>query len=112
MNHETEAHNARAAAAAGVGPEVLYSDGRHGIIVTRFVQDAVPLDAKRAGALNVEMESSTILTLASLFGLRAGCICTVSDRTPWPGPGQDSLTLDKNMDGMIDVAIDAMKRLA
>ena len=45
------------------------------------------LDQKRAGVLNVEMESSTVLTLASLFGLRAGCICTVSDRTPWPGPG-------------------------
>jgi uridine phosphorylase len=70
------------------------------------------LDCKRAGVLNVEMESAAILTLASLYGLRAGCMCTVSDRTPWPGPGQDSITLDKNMGGMIDVAVEAMTRLA
>jgi thiamine kinase-like enzyme len=50
VNHETEARNARAAAAAGVAPEVIYSDGRHGIIVTRFVEGAVPLDAERAGS--------------------------------------------------------------
>jgi len=69
-------------------------------------------DMKNAGVLNVEMESSTILTLATLYGLRAGCICTVSDRTPWPGPGQDSISLDRNMDGAIEVAMDAMLRLA
>ena len=70
------------------------------------------LDRKAARVLNVEMESAVILTLAGLFGLRAGCICTVSDRTPWPGPGQDSITLDKNMDGMIEVAVEAMLSLA
>jgi uridine phosphorylase len=69
-------------------------------------------DCKRAGVLNVEMESSVILTLASLFGLKAGCICTVSDRTPWPGPGQDSLALDTNMSAMIEVAQRAMLALA
>jgi uridine phosphorylase len=69
-------------------------------------------DMKSAGVLNVEMESSTILTLATIYGLRAGCICTVSDRTPWPGPGQDSITLDRNMDGAIEVAMDAMLHLA
>ncbi len=69
-------------------------------------------DMKRAGVLNIEMESSTLLTLASLFGLRAGCICTVSDRTPWPGPGQDMITLDHNIHGAIDIATKAMLRLA
>lgn len=69
-------------------------------------------DAKAARVLNVEMESSTVLTLASLFGLRAGCLCTVSDRTPWPGPGQDSLHLDRNMEGAIDMARRAMLNLA
>jgi len=72
----------------------------------------VMLDAKAAGAKNIEMESSTILTLASLFGLRAGCICTVSDRCPWPGPGQDSIALDQNIDGAIDIAIAAALQLA
>lgn len=68
-------------------------------------------DCRRAGVLNVEMESGTVLTLASLFGLRAGCICTVSDRTPWPGPGQDSIALDHNMAGMIEIAVSAMLTL-
>lgn len=70
------------------------------------------LDCRAAGVLNVEMESAAILTLANLFGIRAGCICTVSDRTPWPGPGQDSIALDRNMDGLIEVATAAMVSLA
>ena len=69
-------------------------------------------DMKKARVLNIEMESSTILTLANLFGLRAGCICTVSDRTPWPGPGQDLISLDKNIGGAIEVATAAMLALA
>lgn len=32
---------------------------------------------REAGVLNFEMEASTILTLASLYGLRAGAVCTV-----------------------------------
>jgi uridine phosphorylase len=68
-------------------------------------------DCQKAGALNIEMESAAILTLASLFKLRAGCICTVSDRTPWPGPGQDAITLDQNIDGAIEIATRAMLAL-
>ena len=34
-------------------------------------------DAKAAGIVNFEMESSTIFTLASLYGARAGAICAV-----------------------------------
>jgi uridine phosphorylase len=35
-----------------------------------------------AGVLNFEMEASAILTLASIYGLRAGAVCTVyADRT-------------------------------
>ncbi|HWQ99640.1 MAG TPA: nucleoside phosphorylase [Candidatus Methylomirabilis sp.] len=69
-------------------------------------------DMKRAGVKNCEMESGTILTLSNLFGLKAGCICTVSDRTPWPGPSAESLDLDRNMAGCIDIATKAMLRLA
>ena len=69
------------------------------------------LEAMRAARVqNCEMESGILLTLASLFGLRAGCICVVSDRTPWPGPAE--LDLDKNMATCIRVAGDAMLRLA
>ena len=49
VNRRSEAHNARAAARAGVAPEVLFSDDQRGIIVTRFVEGAEPLDASRAG---------------------------------------------------------------
>jgi uridine phosphorylase len=59
---------------------------------------------------NCEMEGGVLLTLASLFGLEAGCICVVSDRTPWPGPAE--LDIDKNMDACIAVATDAMLALA
>ena len=48
--------------------------------------------------------------LAGLFGLRAGCICVVSDRTPWPGPA--TIDLDRNMDQCIEVARAAMLDLA
>ena len=96
--------------------KVLAGEGRpapmsFGGFEQSWMNDMV-LDGKRAGVLNVEMESAAILTLASLYGLRGGCICTVSDRTPWPGPGQDAISLDKNMDGAIQVALQAMTRLA
>jgi len=64
---------------------------------------------RAAGVLNCEMEAGVLLTLAGLFGLRAGCICVVSDRTPWPGPTE--IDLDRNMALCIDVAGRAMERL-
>ena len=68
---------------------------------------AEKIEAMRAaGVLNCEMESGALLTLAGLFGVRAGCVCVVSDRTPWPGPAE--LDLDRNMDAAIAVAHDAM----
>ena len=67
---------------------------------------------KRARVLNIEMESGCLFTMASLFGLRAGTICTVSDRTPWSSPGQDALSLDNNIRGAIDVAVAAALKLS
>lgn len=67
-------------------------------------------DMQQARVLNCEMEAGVLLTLAGLFGIRAGAICVVSDRTPWPGPS--ALSLDRNMDDCIEVATDAMLRLA
>jgi len=34
-------------------------------------------ELREAGVLNFEMETSAILTLAGLYGLRAGAVCTV-----------------------------------
>ncbi len=39
-------------------------------------------DLRRAGVLNLEMETAAIFTLANLFGLRAGSICTVFTVSP------------------------------
>ncbi len=67
-------------------------------------------DMQQARVLNCEMETGILLTLASLFGFRAGAICVVSDRTPWPGPTE--IDLDNNMTSCIEVATRAMIRLA
>jgi len=67
-------------------------------------------DLRMARVLNCEMESGALLTLANLFGVRAGCICVVSDRTPWPGPA--AIDLDRNMAACIQVATDAMLNVA
>jgi uridine phosphorylase len=72
--------------------------------------EAAIRDMQAAGVLNCEMEAGVLLTLASLFGLRAGCLCVVSDRTPWSGPS--ALDLDRNMEAAIDVAHAALHRLA
>jgi len=67
-------------------------------------------DMQQARILNCEMEAGILLTLAGLFGIRAGAICVVSDRAPWPGPSQ--IDLDNNMTICIEVATRAMLRLA
>jgi uridine phosphorylase len=63
-------------------------------------------DMQQARVLNCEMEAGILLTLAGLFGFRAGAICVVSDRTPWQGPTE--LDLDRNMTACIEVATAAM----
>jgi uridine phosphorylase len=63
-------------------------------------------DMRAARVLNCEMEAGTLLTLANLFGVRAGAICVVSDRTPWPGPAE--IDLDRNMSQCIEVATAAL----
>jgi uridine phosphorylase len=67
-------------------------------------------DMQHARILNCEMEAGVLLTLAGLFGLRAGAICVVSDKAPWPGPSQ--IDLDENMDQCIEIATAAIRQLA
>jgi uridine phosphorylase len=66
-------------------------------------------EMRAARVLNCEMEAGTLLTLASLFGVRAGALCVVSDRTPWPGPAE--IDLDRNMAQAIEVATAALLRV-
>lgn len=67
-------------------------------------------DVKRMGAKNVEMETATLFTLAGLFGLRAGAICTVSDVVPWR-PTEKIIDFEEKMTGCIRVAVRAMGKL-
>jgi len=39
-------------------------------------------DFASANVISAEMEASTLLTLANLFGLRAGCVCSIIDIIP------------------------------
>jgi len=67
-------------------------------------------DAKKMGVKNIEMENGTIFTLCSLFGLRAGAICTVSDVVPWH-PTEMVVDFEQNMTDCIKVGVDAMRIL-
>jgi uridine phosphorylase len=42
----------------------------------------VEKDFARANVISVEMEAATIFTLANLYGLRAGCVCSIIDLIP------------------------------
>ncbi|MBU0624140.1 MAG: nucleoside phosphorylase [Candidatus Thermoplasmatota archaeon] len=67
-------------------------------------------DAKKMGVKNIEMENGTLFTLCSLFGLRAGAICTVSDVVPWH-PTDEVVDFEQNMTDCIKVGVDAMRML-
>ena len=67
-------------------------------------------DAKQMGVKVIEMENSTIFTVCSLFGLRAGAICTVSDVVPWH-PTEKTIDFEQNMKDCISVGVEAMSTL-
>lgn len=67
-------------------------------------------DVKKMGVKNIEMENGTIFTLCSLFGLRAGAICAVSDVVPWH-PTDKIIDAEKSMSDCIAVGIDGMRTL-
>jgi len=67
-------------------------------------------DAKQMGVKNIEMENATIFTLCSLFGLRAGAICTISDVVPWH-PTEKVIDFERNMVDCIKVGIEGMRTL-
>lgn len=62
-------------------------------------------ELRELGLLNIEMEGSTLLTLAGLFGLRAGVLCAVYGDRGEAGP------VPRGMDDAISVALDAARSL-
>ncbi|MGI0131652.1 MAG: nucleoside phosphorylase [Thermoplasmata archaeon] len=66
-----------------------------------------PVEALRAlGCMNVEMECATLLTIASLYGLRAGAVCTVF------GDDGQGMPVPADVGPSIRVANEALRRLA
>lgn len=66
------------------------------------------LDAKEMGVKNIEMELGTVLTLTTLWGLRGGGICLVSDVAPWH-PTESIMDPEEGMEACIDTAVDALR---
>lgn len=86
----------------------LQSMSHHGYLLPsrrEMLNDAVAM-----GALHIEMENGTLFTLAGLFGLRAGSICTVSDVVPWH-PTDEIINFEENIRGCIAVGIEGMRTL-
>lgn len=67
-------------------------------------------DVKKMGVKNIEMENGTVFTICSLYGLRAGAICTVSDVVPWH-PTEKIIDSEQNMADCIKVGTDAMRTI-
>jgi len=69
---------------------------------------------QKAGVLNFEMEAATLLTLASLYGLRAGAICAVFNNRvrneSEPGAGEEDAIKVANQAVKILNEWDAIKR--
>ena len=63
-------------------------------------------DLQRANVLNFEMESSTIFTLANIYGARAGSVCAaVANRVT------DEFIVDAGVEDAIKVANEAVRIL-
>lgn len=87
---------------------VLGSMSHRGFMLPSRRDDLI--DAKQLGVKNIEMELGTVLTLTTLWGLRAGGICLVSDVAPWH-PTEVLIDPEKGMDICIDVAVDALRSI-
>ena len=59
----------------------FYSNMGFGGYTQSWMED-IDKDFLRANVMSAEMEAATMLTLANLYGLRAGCICSIIDLIP------------------------------
>jgi uridine phosphorylase len=67
-------------------------------------------DAKMMRVKNIEMENSTIFTMSSLLGFRAGAICAVSDVVPWH-PTEKVIDFEQNISDCISVGVEGLRTL-
>jgi uridine phosphorylase len=56
----------------------FYSNMGYGGYGQSWMKD-IEKDFLKANVISVEMEAATLFTLANLFGLRAGCVCSIID---------------------------------
>lgn len=91
-----------------VGKDGLSSMAHNGFMLISRQNDLI--DAKNLGVKNIEMELGTMLTLTTMWGVRAGGICLVSDVAPWH-PTEGLIDPEKGMDACIDVAVDALRQV-
>ncbi|MEM3851521.1 MAG: nucleoside phosphorylase [Methanomassiliicoccales archaeon] len=92
----------------------VLSEGKHasmahgGFLLASREKDLV--DAQRLNVKNIEMEMGTVLTLTTLWGIRGGGICLISDLAPWE-PSGEIMDAEKGMDHCISVAVGALRLL-
>lgn len=67
-------------------------------------------EAKRMNVKNIEMEMGTVLALTTLWGLRGGGICLVSDVSPWR-PTEEIIDPETGMERCIRAAVHALRSL-
>lgn len=68
--------------------DILYSGISFGGYSQTWMRN-IEADFMRANVISAEQEASTIFTLASLFKLRAGCICSIIDLAALPSMKAD-----------------------
>lgn len=107
------ARNAKAPTHVGITATASGFFGAQGRSVPGFpaLDPALPDRLARQGVLNFEMEASTLLTLASLRGFRAGVVCTAFASRP-----RDKFILEPERkpaeDRCVQVALEALRLLA
>jgi len=77
--------------------------------------EALLEELRRAGVQNVEMEAAAVLTLAAVFGLRAGAVCTVyadRDTGEFAAEGQTAAAETASLAASVLARMDERKREA
>jgi uridine phosphorylase len=104
---KTPYHIGVTASSATFYPGEERSDSFSGYTLRRF--QGATSEWRRLGVLNYEMESATLLTMCSVFGLRGGCITGAVNRAGGGRISEGDLTRGET--AAIRVAVEAIRRL-